>query len=318
MSNSRDSTVGAVVDQFQTVDVSSWPVASVEPRGAEAKTWLEEPASEDIEPRRWLFKPITHHDWGDQGEDWAEKITSEVGQLLRVPCAPIELATRDGERGLISLDLAPRPFQLFTGMLVMPAVVSDYQVGANRVTGRPGHSLANIRLALAGCVPPPNSEVPASFDAFDVFVGYLMLDGLVANRDRHDENWAILRPADPDLSDMLCGAYDHGSTLGYNLRDVARQRKLDERQVDAWVRKGTAWRFEHETPPGPLSLVQLAAEALTMVDPAVRRYWIGQLEAVATDVLVNVVSKTPGMSDPARTFASEVLRLNRERLLNEC
>ncbi|MGW4827745.1 hypothetical protein ACWEOG_09215 [Amycolatopsis japonica] len=306
------------MDQFQTIDVSSWPVASIEPRGAEEKTWLEEPPSGDAEPRRWLFKPITRHDWGDQGEDWAEKITSEVGNLLQIPCAPIELATRDDERGLISLDLAPRPFQLFTGMLVMPAVVPGYQVGADRVKGRPGHSLANIRQALEDCIPPPDAKVPAGFSAFDVFVGYLMMDALVANRDRHDENWAILRPADPDLPDMLCGAYDHGSSLGYNLRDVDRQRKIDNREVAAWVMKGTAWRFEHESGGKPPTLVQLASEALSLVNPTVRTYWIGQLEAAETDDLVNVVLKTPGMSDPARTFASEVLRLNRERLLNEC
>ncbi|MEV8606879.1 hypothetical protein AB0383_02755 [Amycolatopsis sp. NPDC051373] len=303
--------------QYQVIDVSEWPVASIEPRGEEAKTWLEEPDSGQ-DPRRWLFKPITTHDWGDQGEDWSEKISSEVGRLLGVPCAQVELASHHGERGLISLDLAPRPLQLFTGMLLMPAVVSGYQVGADRVNGRPGHSLSNIRLALTGCAPPPVSDLPSGFYAFDVFVGYLLLDALIANRDRHDENWAILRPADPTQPDMLCGAYDHGSSLGYNLRDAAREQKLREGQVEHWVKRGTAWRFEHTTPPGPVTLVGLAAEGLRMAGPATRGYWLDRLQGIDTNVLVNVVSSVPGMSDPARTFAMEVLRLNRERLLNEC
>ncbi|RJQ88581.1 hypothetical protein [Amycolatopsis panacis] len=306
-----------MTDEYQVVDVSKWPVASIEPRGDEPKTWLEEPDSHQ-EPRRWLFKPITRHEWGDQGEDWSEKISAEVGRLLAVPCARVELAMHKGERGLISLDLAPRPLQLFAGMLLMPGVVPGYQVGAARVDGRPGHSLSNIRLALAGCAPPPASALPPTFHAFDVFVGYLLLDALIANRDRHDENWAILRPADPVQPDMLCGAYDHASSLGYNLRDADREQKLRGGRVVHWVKRGTAWRFEHSTPPGPVTLVALAAEGLRMAGPATRGYWMDRLHNVDTNLLVNVVSRIPGMSDPARTFAMEVLRLNRERLLNEC
>lgn len=33
----------------------------------------------------------------------------------------------------------------------------------------------------------------AGFAAFDQFCGYLLLDALVANRDRHEENWAFCR-----------------------------------------------------------------------------------------------------------------------------
>jgi hypothetical protein len=223
-----------VTDEFRVVDVSDWQVASIEPRGLEEKAWLEEPSTGEGQARRWLFKPITRHDWGDQGEDWAEKIASEVGHLLGVPCALVELAVRHGERGLISLDLAPRPLELFTGMLVLPGVVDGYQIGASRVKGRPGHSLPNICRALAECAPPPHAQVPSGFGAFDVFTGYLMMDALIANRDRHDENWAILRPADPEVPDMLCGSYDHASSLGYNLPDERRRQKLENGQARAW------------------------------------------------------------------------------------
>ncbi|MEU0508331.1 hypothetical protein [Amycolatopsis sp. NPDC006125] len=307
-----------MTDQYSVIDISHWPVASIEPRGLEAKTWFEDPTAMPGEPCRWLFKPITRHSWGDQGEDWAEKITSEVGRVLGVPCARVELATRQGERGLISLDLAPPPLELFTGMLVMPGVVPNYEVGASRVKGRPGHSLANIRRALADCVPPPGSDVPSHFNAFAVFAGYLVMDALVANRDRHDENWAILRPADPSAPDMLCGSYDHGSSLGYNLPDRRRLLRLKNNQVGDWVRKGTAWRFEHDPASPPPTLVALAREALVTAGEDVRSYWLDRLLSVDADDLVNLVSRVPKMSDPARTFAMEVLRLNRERLLNEC
>jgi hypothetical protein len=35
--------------------------------------------------------------------------------------------------------------------------------------------------------------------AYDVFCGYLVLDALVANSDRHDHNWAVFLP--PTLQD---------------------------------------------------------------------------------------------------------------------
>ncbi len=78
---------------FPVLDVSDWRVMALETAGSDEKVWI---ASESGE--RALFKPNRAHPLVEQGEDWAEKLVSEVAGLLGVPAAAIDLATRSGAR----------------------------------------------------------------------------------------------------------------------------------------------------------------------------------------------------------------------------
>lgn len=168
---------------FEVVDVTAWRVRDEEPTGGDEKEWLT-----DRDGRDWLFKPVVEHENEGfvQGEDWSEKVSAEMARLVGVPCATVELAVRNGRRGSISLDLKPPKWELQPGAVLLAQTVPDYVSGDRH---RRGHSLENIRLALERYGPPPQAAVPTSFRAFDVFVGYLILDAWIANRDRHDENW---------------------------------------------------------------------------------------------------------------------------------
>lgn len=187
------------LEQYPIIDVSDWEFVREEAIGGEEKYWLEQPAI----GHRWLFKPDNFVDnclvpWY-QREGVTEKITCELATRLGVPCAQIELAVRDGRPGCISLDLAPRHWQLQTGAVVLGSLLSDYVPGNEQGnnSARVGHSLVNIQHALREHEPQPGFKLPEDFDAFDIFVGYVMFDALVANRDRHDENWAVLLPPTP-------------------------------------------------------------------------------------------------------------------------
>lgn len=223
--SAQDAMVsGVVVQAYPIVDVTDWPVANIEPRGGGVNVWLGRAA--DL----WLFKPVSRKSWGFQAEDRAEKISAEIAGLIRVPCAQVELAEREGVRGVISRDLAPSPWELQTGSLLLAGEIDGYQVGAKNIRGRPGHSLLNIRASLRDLGVP---VVDSSFNdvgAFDLFCGYLVLDALVANRDRHDENWAVLRPTGRTARDLLCPSFDHGSALGFNLTETKMGLYLRERR----------------------------------------------------------------------------------------
>jgi hypothetical protein len=315
------------VQPFPRLDVSQWERDKDEPAGDEAKFWLLEPGADP--EVKWLFKTVTRSESGHVcGEDWAEKAAAEVAGLIAVPCARIELAVRDGESGCISRSLLPRPpertLDLQHGMLyLLDQGVDGYEPG--KVDGRPGHSLENICAVLARSEPPPGCVLPFEATGFDVFAGYVVLDALIANRDRHDENWAVLLPGAGEGPVRVCGSYDHANCLGYNLTDAARQRLLKQRGgVEEWCGKGTAWRFAHDPkPPGkprpPIqTLVEAAARALSLASAAARDYWPSQLEGVPEDAFRGVVSRLPELSEPARTFAAEVLIVNRRRILRAC
>jgi hypothetical protein len=183
----------------------------------------------------------------------------------------------------------------------------------------PGHSLENIRDSLRGALPPPGCELPFDTSAYDVFAGYTVLDAWVANRDRHDTNWAVLRPAlAPDGPLLLCGSYDHASSLGFNLTDEHCSRRVTEGRVQAWCEKGTAQRFDHDRSLPVPTLVELASQALRLASPAARDHWLQRLRLVEEKDVLNVLGRVSVMSDPARKFAEIVLDVNRRRVLDVC
>jgi hypothetical protein len=294
-------------------DVTSWPVDNLEAIGLDEKLWLREPDRD----RRWLFKPVVEHATWWQDEDWSERAASLLGRALGVPCAEICLASRYGHRGCLSLDVAPKAWELQPGAVLLSAVVPDYVPGNLRLPGRPGHSLANIQRALIKFTKPPGSSCPDDFDAFDTFAGYLVLDALIANRDRHDENWAVLFPPRNQTPPALAASFDHATSLGYNLRDSERMERLKRGTVADWALKGTAWRIEH-VPGSTRTLVEVAAQALAMVRPTVRGHWLKAVAELSPDSITGCLSCAPELSESAVRFAERVVMVNRGRVLSEC
>lgn len=299
------------LNPFPVRDVSEWDIVADETAGAEEKYWLQERDS----GVRWLFKNVTVKGGHVHGEDWAEKAVSELAGLLDVPCAWIELAEMNGRSGSISADLRPRQYELQHGRVLLEE--RDVPGYVHRIgKSSPGHTLENIQACLVGALPPPGCELPFEATAFDVFAGYLTLDAWVANRDRHDNNWAVLRPVLASGGPLrLCDSYDHGSSLAFNLTDERSCEIRARDGVRAWCEKGTAWRFDYA--PGT-TLVDVAVRALKLASSDARQYWPDRLRQVEQDEVRNVLARVPRMSDPARTFAGTVLDVNRGRVLDGC
>lgn len=305
-------------EMFRTRDVSSWDLIRAETIGADEKYWLADPSDSS----QWLFKANKIHRnsagvWS-QREDFSEKVGGELAAAMGLPCARIEFARHGEELGCISLNLCPEGWELQTGLVVLDGLLDDYEPGyllANKA--RRGHSLENIRRALDGHGPPPGASLPGDFDAFDVFVGYLVFDAVVANRDRHDENWAVMRPPTGCGNATLAGSFDHARALGSTLRE-ARMAALLGRGLQSWVEKGTAWRFGHDPALACPTLVQVASEALRMVAPDVRERWLGSVADITAAKVVDVTSRIPNMSEVVGTFIEQVVMTNRRRVLDGC
>lgn len=306
---------------WDRVDVSDWPVSHIETAGSSKVVWLKHPGSGEL----WLHKSIHVPTNGvPQGEDWAEVVATQVGMLLGVPCADTRLCVRDGVRGSLSRSLILKGCDLNEGGVVLEAAgVPGYFRHTDRRKAedparpgvrRPGHSLANIQAALRDVEPPECFEGPGGCSGFDVFAGFMVLDALVANRDRHEQNWAVLRPRLTDHPERLAPSYDHGGSLGYNLSDDQRHRlSQHDSTLRKWAVKGTAHRFEH-TPPAQ-TLVAVASAATTMCSSIAADWWRGRLSTLDLDSLHMVLARgISGMSVPAATFSSRLLELNLRRL----
>lgn len=311
------------IDPWLPVDASDWELLGVEQAGTNPVIWLKDPADDE---RTWLHKnTTTPASTGlEQGEDWAEVAATQVAILLGVPCATTRLCTREGRRGSLSRSVRPDGHDLNEGRVVLQSVGAPGYIPhgegvkaidpARPEVKRPGHSLANIKSALNGIEAPPGFSLDPTLSGFDVFAGYMILDALVANRDRHEQNWAVLRAQLVGRPDRLAPSYDHGGSLGYNLPDPERERLLNDlRAFTAWARRGTAYRFEHVE--RPRSLVDHAAEAVSMASTEAAGLWRARLANLDLTSLNDVLAQgIPGMSEPAATFTSKLLDLNLRRL----
>jgi len=81
------------------LDVTAWRAGGEEQLGTKPKQWLRDPAD-----RLWLWKAAT---WNPspsgeyrKGDDWAERVVTEIARSLDVPVATTELAERAGVFGL--------------------------------------------------------------------------------------------------------------------------------------------------------------------------------------------------------------------------
>lgn len=312
-------------DLWGRIDVSDWLIRGVEQVGSTRNSWLEDPDTGE----EWLHKDTVIPANGvEQGEDWSEVVSTQVARQLGVPCATTRLCLRGGRRGSLSLSVVPDGHALWEGQLVLergpspgyfPHVEGMPGLDPDRPTvKRPGHNLSNIRDSLQATLPPAEFEGSDSLSAFDVFAGYMILDALIANRDRHEQNWAVLTPQLLSLPERLAPSYDHASSLGYNLTDQAREACLRDRQrFTAWARRGTAYRFEHEGKP--VTLVQHAVNAVALCSAAGADWWRDRVAGVdlspVRGALVSGV--VPGMSEVAARFADDLLALNLRRLRDE-
>lgn len=290
--------------------VDDWSVAGLESQGRHPHNWLKHHSQQ----RTWLFKPARPTRDRSVGEDVVEKIASELARVIGIPAAPVELAVRHGVRGALVEDVRLPNWELQAGQALIPEVVPDYDPDDPE---QRGYNIETIRQALTRFATPPGSTLPAAFRAFDAFAGYLVFDALIAHGDRHDRNWAVLVPplASDDV-EALCPSFDHAASLGFTLTDEKRAQLLRDGTVQRWANRGKAYRFEHRARSHWQTLVDLAASAVSVCDSGTRDYWRLRVQAVNAESVMGLVAAAPELSEIARRFITELIMVNRGRLLD--
>ena len=231
---------GATSETFVSLDVGSWRAAGVEQLGTKPKQWLR-----DDRDRLWLWKAATTNVSAagryPKGDDWAERVVTEIARSLGVPVAMTELAMREGQPGTVSLSVVdPDSESLVHGN----ELLAELGVVGIDPHDRAGYTVEAVEQVLSGLDGGLDG-----LSAFHCFAGYLMLDALVGNTDRHQENWAVI--ADSGGNRRLAPSFDHASSLGFLLDDrrVEMLTSRDRNQLpEAWADRART-RFERPPPP---------------------------------------------------------------------
>lgn len=281
-----------------------YPVVTVEPAwaldeegmGTKRKFWYRDPNTE----REWLFK----YPREGTGEHWAEKIAAEVAGVLGVDHARAELAMFEGQKGVALRSFVPHGEELVHGNQLMEIAVDSYNPEAGFRYRR--HSLTNIWECLGLLSRLTESDLQTTKG---LFAGYLLLDAVVGNTDRHHENWGISLGVGRGV--RLAPSFDHGSSLGRELRDERRLARLKEDQVYAYLHRGRGgvyWSEDEAHGPSPLELFRLASRRY----PSVFLAALDRIHRLSIGGVRNLVHRVPDdwMSLPARDFACRSMEIS--------
>lgn len=161
--------------------------------------------------------------------------------------------------------------------------------------------------------------------AVDVFTGYLLLDALIGNTDRHHENWAVIQkygfePIAPGLYPRLAPTYDHASCLGRNEPDAKRDERLRTRDkgnsVEAYADRCASALYLDASDRKPLRTIDAFRHAAEIA-PRAAEAWTARLRSCGEDDLARLIAEVPRerCSTVAQEFATRIVLHNRTRLL---
>ena len=290
-------------------DLASMDNLDDEQLGMKEKLWAMDPSSQEL----WLFKYVRVSKAGQpesitRGEDWAELLVHAIAKELSIPSACVALGTHGERNGIFSRKITNENQELVHGNELLAKVILGYDKTASR--GNSAYTVKNIHRAL--------SDVRAldflgnGVNAFDQFAAYLMLDALVAGRDRHHENWAIIQ--ETGVENLLAPSFDHGNALGFAEQPKRiLQLVQDEDAFSRWVAKGRSSHFS-----GKPSLVQLALEAYDLSTKSGREGITERLEKFSAGSVSHIVESIPyeRMGEEQRKFVMKILERNRRGLLD--
>lgn len=303
---------------MKRIDVTDWIVARDESMGADPKVWITTdamPATSASPEVAWLFKSAKTGKRADartyrRHDDAAEAVVCEVAKLLRIPTAPVHLATRDGIPGIISQNVIRENHSIRSGDMVLLGVEGYVSCAGDRQTNdRPGHNLVNIASVMEGLQGPAGTDYE-SWSAFDVFSGFLLLDALCANNDRHAENWAIEIPplGDAKQPDRLAASFDHGSALASGIEEDVCEKSLST--ISRFCRGGKAKRFEDRKQ----SLLDLWRDSLRRSSSSAL-LWLDLTEALDIDEIADICHSIDVVSDVRARLMTAIIEENRRRIL---
>lgn len=277
----------------------------IEQMGSKTKFWVREKDTEQT----WLFK----YNRRDTGEDWSEKIASEIAELLNIPHAEVQLAKCKDERGIISKNFTNNGENtLWHGNELLSVVIPKYPLMQKyRLTK---HSINNIVNALSKEYFFVPSGMPPIIDRpKELFLGYLMFDALIGNTDRHHENWGMLLVDDKI---ELAPTFDHASSLGRELKDEIKGQWLSNPEhFSKYCNRARSAIFLSDSEVKPLLTIELFSEFAKYCTS--KNLWLDKLLNISDDSIVNRVKRVTSdiMSEISKSFTEKLLLTNKQRLL---
>ena len=299
-----------------------------EDAGTKEKFWLRRQSDE----AKFLFK-IGHDSEGNAAEHWAEVAAAELCGKLGVLHAPYELAVYQNQRGTISEDFRyltfpdgeRTPAAFLPANKLLAATLPDYpEKGMRGVKKYTVKACADLLLRLES----PGKQRPKAgagrvHSLRNLFCSYLMLDALIANSDRHHENWGFITAQRKKTAWLqLAPTFDHAASFCRDPAARVRERldtKDKGRKVEAYCCSPKAKSAFFDESGNPLSPLGAFVEIRRIV-PDEAEAWLEKLRKfnprLDLPFAFSSSCEKDAVAPATREFALQMVEVNRERLLN--
>lgn len=275
------------------IDTSLWKRdIKSQASGTRTKYWLLEPDTDFEHASKYLFKVPTE----GTGGHWAEYVASKVGKRLGFNTTEVELAVNKGFVGTISKNFREKNEELYEGGDLFLSRFVDFD----------RHSLNYYEL-------PHILELLSAYHLDRDFVALPVFDALIANNDRHCDNWGIL--TGPKIAQMA-PIYDNGSSLGFNeVEDKKKKMLTDERMMNGFCNRGKSCiGLPNRKKPKHFELLSFLNNCL----PQELEINMHRLNKLNEEMIVTTVKDIPTgiMSDLDKEWIIRLLMYRKEWLMN--
>ena len=304
------------MSDFEVYDISHHEPINIEQMGTKSKFWYE-----DNEGTKWLFKSNETINAKEEritriGENWSEKCAYEICLLLKIPAPEVHLAVHNGKSGTISKNFIDDNETL----VFANEFVTKYSKGEDgKIEERKNfHTAGRIHAALDTMEvlkPAGWNSLPGVKSAADFFCGYLVLDCLIANQDRHEENWGIVSTGEDTLH--LSPSFDHAASLARNISDEERSSRLNSKDngqmVSTFIKRAKSQLYDKQ---GKRLKTIEALEDFSKRTPHALSAWTEKLQQIEIGEIKSIFDKIPSttMSETAKEFSLSIIVENSKRI----
>lgn len=305
----------SIKNLYPIIDITHINQDYIEYLGTKDKFWYVD--NDD----RYLFKSIQVQKNGIHhlriGEDCSEKIACEVAKLLLIPQVDYEFANYGGLRGVISKNFISND-------------KGEHLVSGNemlRDSSLNARDLVHQRIeCVYGVMENIIEKKPLGFNALnnikkagEFFLGYMMLDALISNQDRHNENWGMIQTVHGNRH--LALTFDHGASLGKNITDEEKEDRLNtkdpRRSVSAYTARAKSWFYLDNDKSTRLKVMD-AFIVFGKYYPDAYKSWIHRLIEIDNESFESIIWKIPVelMSEVSKKFAFEMIKCNKRTIIS--
>jgi hypothetical protein len=278
----------------------------LEQSGVQDKAWLGHPELGNV-----LFKASSIEESPEIQTDWTEKVAYELAKLLDLPATRYELAQAtidedyDPIRGSFSISFKLENAKPKSGEKFLTDFYADYahKYPSTYAIDRVLNALERERVAV-----PSGFDIPIGIDnGAKVFIGYLMLDNLISNCDRHDQNFEI--QVLPDGTQELAPTFDQGQAMGATISDEQRQTFTTQDYHE--YLEGSFYEGNNNI------LTPRAFEIAANLYPEVAIIWQDRLARIDPQQVNEIFDRLPPdrISPAAMQFAKQIIKDGREQIL---